>query len=105
MQQVQKYIAEHLTEELSREELAKMVYVSPDHLTRLFKKETGLPLNEYIISKRIQLAKQLLSETDLTIVEITEKAGFSYSSYFVKIFKKKTGMTPQQYRDENRKQR
>lgn len=97
---VKRIITENISVEISRDELAKAVYMSPDYLTKLFKRETGMPLSEYIIQKRISLAKQLLATTDLSIVEISEKTGFSYSSYFVRIFKKKTGMTPQQYRNE-----
>ncbi len=100
---VKRIIAENISVELSREELAGQVYMSPDYLTKLFKKETGMSLSEYIIQKRIALAKQLLAATDLSIVEISQRAGFSYSSYFVRIFKKKTEMTPQQYREEKRR--
>lgn len=98
---VKRMIAENLATEISRDELAGCVYMSPDYLTKLFKKETGMSLSEYIIQKRLALAKQLLEETELSIVEISQRTGFSYSSYFVRIFKKKTGVTPQQYR-ENR---
>lgn len=105
VKKVKKIIMENLSVEMSREELAKEVYMSPDYLTKLFKKETGMSLSEYIIHKRILLAQQLLVSTDLSVVEIAQKAGFSYSSYFVRIFKKKVGKTPQQYRkDENGKE-
>lgn len=102
VENVKRIIAEHITAEISREELARQVYMSPDYLSRLFKKETGLSLSEYMIQKRISLAKQLLETTDLSIVEISQRTGFSYSSYFVRIFKKKAGVTPQQYRQEHR---
>lgn len=102
---VKKKITENLSVEISRDELADLVYMSPDYLTKLFKKETGLSLSDYIINKRLLLAQQLLSSTDLSIVEIAQRAGFSYSSYFVRIFKKKLGITPNQYRKDclNRK--
>lgn len=99
---VKRMITENISVEISRDELAKAVYMSPDYLTKLFKKETGMSLSDYIIQKRISLAKQLLATTDLSIVEISQRTGFSYSSYFVRIFKKKTDMTPQQYREEKR---
>lgn len=102
--QVKKMITENLSVEMSREELARRAFISPDYLTKLFKKETGMSLSEYIIQKRILLAQQLLSSTSMSIVEISQKAGFSYSSYFVRIFKKKVGMTPQQYREEHGKE-
>ncbi|MDO5422413.1 MAG: response regulator [Eubacteriales bacterium] len=97
---VKKMITENLSVEISRDELAAAVFMSPDHLTKLFKKETGMSLSDYIIQKRLLLAQQLLTSTDLSIVEIASRAGFSYSSYFVRIFKKKLGITPQQYRKE-----
>ncbi len=96
---VKKLIAENLTVEISREELAKAVYMSPDYLTKLFRRENGMSLSEYIIQKRISLAKKLLVTTSLSVVEISQRTGFSYSSYFVRIFKKKTELTPQQYRE------
>ena len=95
---VKKMIKDNISTEISRDELAEAVYMSPDHLTKLFKKETGMSLSDYIIQKRILLAQKLLSSTELSVVEIAQKAGFSYSSYFVRIFKKKTGITPQEYR-------
>lgn len=95
---VKKIIKDNISTEISRDELAAAVYMSPDHLTKLFKKETGMSLSDYIIQKRILLAQKLLSSTELSVVEIAQKAGFSYSSYFVRIFKKKTGITPQEYR-------
>lgn len=103
IKKIKKIIAENLSVEISREELAKRVYMSPDYLSKLFKKETGMSLSDYIINKRILLAQQLLSTTELNVVEIAQKAGFSYSSYFVRIFKKKTGITPQQFREEKKK--
>lgn len=61
-----------------------------------------MSLSEYIIQKRLSIAKQLLETTELSIVEVSQRTGFSYSSYFVRIFKKKVGVTPQQYRQEHR---
>lgn len=98
---VKKMIKENISTEISRDELAAAVYMSPDHLTRLFKKETGMSLSDYIIHKRILLAQKMLESTELSVTEIAQRAGFSYSSYFVKIFKKKMGITPQEYRKEH----
>ena len=102
VEKVKQIIMDNLSVDVSRDELAARVYMSPDYLTKLFKKETGSSLSDYITKKRINLAEKLLRETDMNMVEISEKSGFSYSSYFIRIFKKKTGITPQQYREENR---
>ena len=101
--QVKKLIAENLSVgNLQRDELAAMVHVSPGHLSRIFKKETGMSLSDYIMKKRIAVAKQLLAKTSLSVTSITQRVGISYSSYFTRIFKEQTGMTPQEYRQSHR---
>ena len=97
---VKKLIEQNISAEISRDELAAAVYMNPDYLTRLFRKETGMSISDYIIDKRLSLAKHMLKNTDMSIVDISEKTGFSYSSYFVRLFKKKVGITPQQYREQ-----
>ncbi len=99
--QVKKLIAENLSVgNLQRDELAAMVHVSSGYLGRIFKKQTGLALTDYIIKKRIVVAKQLLVKTSLSITDISARVGISYSSYFTKIFKEQVGMTPQEYRQQ-----
>lgn len=102
---VKQIIAENISlGNLQREELANMVHISPGYLSRIFKKETGLSLSDYIIQKRITIAKQLLTKTNLPITTIAERIGLSYASYFTKLFKEKVNMTPQEYR-QNEKSR
>ena len=100
--QVKKLIAENLSEgNLQRDELAAMVHISPGYLGRIFKKETGISLTNYIIKKRITVAKQLLAKTNLSVTRISERVGITYSSYFTKLFKEQVGITPQEYRQKN----
>lgn len=99
---VKKYIGKNISMDIQREDLAKLVFMNPDYLSRLFKKHEGIGLMEYIIQKKLALAKQLLKNTQLPVVDIAARVGFSYSSYFIRIFKKKEGITPQQYRDEHK---
>ena len=102
IEQVKKLISENLSVgNLQRDELAALVHISPGYLGRIFKKETGMALTDYIIKKRISVAKQLLTKTSLSITSISEKVGISYSSYFTKLFKEQVGMTPQEYRQNN----
>ena len=75
IERVKVYIAHHLDETLLRDHLASFVFLSPDHLSRIFKKETGYSLNQYIIKERIKTAKALLAETDLPIREIALATG------------------------------
>lgn len=98
--QIKSYIAQNLSDDLSREHLARHFFLNPDYLSRLFKKETGYPLQVYIVEERIKKAKFLLETTDLSISEIHEQVGFTNSSYFSKIFKRETGLTPQEYRQQ-----
>lgn len=101
--QVKKLIAENLSVgNLQRDELAAMVHVSPGYLSRIFKKETGFALSDYIAKKRLSVSKQLLTKTSLSITDIATRVGFSYSSYFTKTFKEQFGMTPQEYRQQNK---
>jgi two-component system response regulator YesN len=97
---VQSYIAQHLHEELSREDIAASVYLNPAYLSRLFKKETGLSLSDYIVKQRIEKAKSMLIDGTCKISSIAEMTGYCHFSHFAKSFKKMVGMTPQQFRKQ-----
>ena len=100
---VKKIIAENLSVgNIQRDELAAMVHVSSGYLGRIFKKETGPALTDYIIKKRIAVAKQLLTKTSLSVTDVSARVGITYSSYFTKIFKEQVGMTPQDYRQQTK---
>lgn len=96
----ERYIREHISEEISREELAQAVYLSPTHLSRLFKKKHNMTLIDYITEQRILLAKELLKQENLTVSAVAAKAGYGNYSYFTKAFRKYTGKTPREYRQE-----
>ena len=78
------YINSHYTEELDRKTLSEVVYLSPDHLARLFKKEMGDTLINYITQKRITIAKELLEHTDDPIYLVASQVGYDNYSYFCK---------------------
>jgi araC family DNA-binding response regulator len=98
IQRIIEYIDHHYKEDLSRTTLADMVYLSADHLARIFKKETGETLVKYITDKRINAAKELLSDTKTPIAQVASEVGYDNYSYFTKIFKEKTGFSPGDYR-------
>lgn len=100
--QIKNLIAENLSQDIQRDELAAMVHISPGYLTRIFKKQEGISLSDYIIQRRITVAKKLLTKTALSISVIASRVGISYSSYFTKIFKEHVGMTPQEYRQQTK---
>ncbi len=92
------YIKEHFWEELTLEDVAQEVHFSPYYVSRLFKEELGLTFIEYLTKIRIDEAKRLLLETNMTVSEISDLVGYQDPSYFTKVFKKREGVTPTQFR-------
>lgn len=93
-----EYIHRHYTEELCIAELADSEHLSVSHFRELFRRTFGCSPSEYIIDLRLRHAKALLTETDLTITEIAEMCGYSDNLYFMRLFRKKTGMSAREYR-------
>lgn len=98
VKKVKQYIDVHIGESLSVKELAEMVYLSSNHLTRSFKKEYGMTIIDYITESRLRLAEMLLQTSDLTATIIADRVGYFDYSYFSKLFKKHYGYTPTEYR-------
>lgn len=98
LHQILNYIEDHLLEDLTREDIAQFVHFHPAYLSRFFRKKTGWSLSEYIVQKRIESAKEMLSQSELKIGYIMNHLGYYNLSHFTRTFKKKTGYTPQQYR-------
>lgn len=97
VEKVAEYIDSHLSEDLNVGQLANMVYVSPDHLTRSFKKRYSQTVTDYILAKRMILAGELLRDSKMTITMVSDCVGFGNYSYFTVQFKKYYGMTPREY--------
>lgn len=95
------YIMEHLDEPIRVEELARFTLISKDHFIRLFKKEMGVTPVEYLITKRIERAQILLILENKPVKEIAYTLGFGNLSYFNRLFKRITGVTPGAYRKAN----
>lgn len=91
-------------EHLSLQDLADLVNLSTSHLSRLLKEEFGEPFSQAYIRLRMLWAKQLLEETNFPINQISEELGYVEASYFVRSFKKTTGITPLHYRKIKNKQ-
>ncbi len=102
-QTIADYIDTNLDSDLSVRELATRVYVSPDHLTRTFKKKFGKTVTDYILDKRMTLAGELLKREDLTVTMVSDSVGFGNYSFFTEQFKKVYGMTPREYQKRVRK--
>ena len=98
IEKIRSFIMENLhSPELDRNRIAEYVHMNPDYLSTLFRTKFNQNLVSYITSAKIDRAKELLANTSLSLNEISERTGFSTSSYFHKQFKKTTGMTPSQY--------
>jgi len=91
---VMDYIDKHLSENISLNELADMVHMSPSYFSRLFSKINGLGVSQYINKKRIQKSIYLLHNTDMSVIEIAYQCGFNNLANFYKVFKAATNSTP-----------
>lgn len=92
------YISERFNTQLSLEDTAAHVHLHPSYFSTLFKQVTGSSFKEYLNMVRIEESKRLLSNTDFSIIDIAVAVGFEDQSYFSKVFKKYTGLTPKQFR-------
>jgi two-component system response regulator YesN len=94
-----QYIEEHLDQDVTLVHLAERYYFNPSYLSRLFKQERGINISEYIEKCRIRRAKELLKEGDLKVRDVAPLVGYDAAHSFTRFFKKATGLTPQEYRD------
>lgn len=94
-----QYMKEKVEEDISREDVALHVKLNPAYLSRLFKKETGQNLIDYLIETKMTRARQLLDSTAMTVSAIAQQVGYSNFSHFTKMFKKQYGVNPQEYRN------
>lgn len=94
----QQYLERHYQQSLSIQNIAQDIGMSPRNFSRRFKQATGDSPTEYLQRVRIEVAKQLLSASSLSIAQITEKSGFSDASYFSRTFHRYTQLKPNQYR-------
>ena len=92
------YVDENLSSDISLETAADFVGVSSFYLSKLFKEEKGETFINFISDKRLEKSRQLLSETSLSIKEITAEVGYNDQNYFSRIFKTKYGLSPKEYR-------
>ncbi|WP_165000765.1 response regulator [Xylanivirga thermophila] len=98
---VERFILENYDENLSIDEIAKHVYLTPTYLCHLYKKNTGRTLNQFIREVKMNKSRYLLTNTNLTIGEISEKIGYNNQNYFTKTFTKYFGITPTAFRNKH----
>ncbi len=98
MKKAISFISQHYSEPISLNYVANEVHLNPAYFSTLFKKEIGLSFKEYLNHVRIEESKRLLANSNFSIIDIAIAVGFEDQSYFSKVFKKYTGMTPKQFR-------
>ncbi|NLO83901.1 MAG: response regulator [Clostridiales bacterium] len=98
--QAVEYINNHFAEDLTLDDVARVVGVSGGYLSRIFAKFVGQPVSNYIMLQRVNHAKYLMLNTNLKHYEIAEKCGLNSAAYYTSVFKKYTGITPNQFRNQ-----
>ena len=98
LKQIILYVRSHFAEDITIEKIAAEVEYSPSHFMRFFKQETGHSFIEYLNDYRISYAGYLLKESSEPVGQIASRCGFDNFSYFIRLFKRKYGVTPKEYR-------
>lgn len=93
-----RYVHEHLKEELNVRLLCTKFHISTNRLYEIFRDNLNCTVNEYIIDQRIELAKELLKSSEECAYAVAERVGIHNHTYFCRLFKKKTGVSPIEYR-------
>lgn len=93
------HLKEHLQDNLTVKQLAELFHLNSSYLSVLFKKETGQTISDFVSEARIIKAKELLGDPNIKVYEVAEQVGFQTAAYFTFLFKKMTGITPQEFRD------
>lgn len=99
-QNICSYLMEHFQHDITRDFVAGQFGITPNHLSRLFRSNGNTHFNDYLNHVRIEHAKFLLHQYDMTLQQISRSAGFSEIGYFCRVFKKFTGKTPTTFRHE-----
>lgn len=103
VKKVRDYVAQHFKDEIRLAELADLVGMTPTAFSRFFKVRTGKSISDYIIDVRLGYAARKLADSSMSIVEICYISGFNNISYFNRLFKRKKGYTPSEFRNNYKK--
>lgn len=97
-ERVKQYVRTSVGKDISRKEVADKMYLNPDYLDRIFKKETGMSVNRFITAEKVSMAKKLLNKGELSVSEVASRCGYTNLSGFSAMFKKETGENPTEYK-------
>jgi AraC family transcriptional regulator len=98
LRKVEDYIAQHLSEEMSVDQLAELAQLSPSHFAHVFKETTGMTPLQFITRQRITRAQQLIRETSRSLIDVGLEVGYSSPSHFAQVFRRVVGVTPTEFR-------
>jgi AraC family transcriptional regulator len=98
LRRVLEFVDAHLEQDITLHALARESGTSPFHVSRLFKRRTGLAPHQFIVRRRMERARSLLSDADLSILEVSLQCGYSQQSHFAATFRRLVGMSPTAYR-------
>lgn len=97
IEMAKQYIGDHLPDDLSLEMVSSKVYISPKYLSKLFKEELGITYTDYVTSRRMEMAKILIENNNMTVEQVASTVGYGTAAYFIKRFKEMYGCTPGNY--------
>ncbi len=98
-----QYMRENFNKNLTLNDIARAVFVSPYYLSHIFKEQINCTVIDYLTRARMEEAKKLLFDSRLSMVDIAERTGYNDPGYFSKVFKKSEGMTPSEYKRKHLK--
>ncbi|MDE7313131.1 MAG: response regulator [Eubacterium sp.] len=98
IEKINDYVHKHYKENIGRNEIGAHFFLVPEYLAKVYKKNTGQTLKDYINGYRLQQAKLLLGNMDMRVSDVALEVGFDNFSYFSTLFKKEYGITPNEYR-------
>ena len=99
LRKVEDYVAGHLAEEISIEDLARVLELSPSHFSHVFKQSTGMTPLRFVIRQRVTRAQQMIRETSRSMIEVGLEVGYSSPSHFAQVFRRVVGVTPTEFRN------
>ncbi|WP_426348535.1 response regulator [Alloiococcus sp. CFN-8] len=99
IREIEEYIQNNYQKNISINSIASAVYLTPQYLCKLYKKETGKTVNDFITQVRIEASKALLRDRRYKLYEIAERIGYNDANYYARVFKKITGLNPSDYRE------
>ena len=94
------YIYDNIQSKIRISDIANKIDINPNYLCELFKKETGISVNNFVKKKKIQAAEKLLIYENFSVAELADIFGFASSSHFIETFKAETGLTPKAYKEK-----